>query len=145
MNLIEKLKKNYAKFSWLPHEEQETFNIVGKENCERLVESGEWHSYSMDVAGDKFIKENRYRIKSDYQPEPEIEKCHLDPSDSGRLVFHYKGKNYFLHEAQSFGKIFAGLEAEDGSIRLGLLADLQPDGTYKNIPPKYVLMRQSWR
>ena len=65
--MIEQLKHNKACFGELSTEEQEVFKKVGSENClvrHQII----WRALPSDA---KFYHNFTYRIRSDYQPEPE--------------------------------------------------------------------------
>lgn len=74
--MIEKLKTNTTAFGYLTKEEQEFFKIIGKENCIVLGETNnEYWIQGLSIL--KWYFNNVYRIKSDYQPEPEYEDIEL--------------------------------------------------------------------
>jgi hypothetical protein len=66
--LIEKLKHNLAKYEENTPEEQECFEKVGRQNCEYLNTKGKWYG-AEPYPG--FSLKIRYRVKLDYQSEPE--------------------------------------------------------------------------
>jgi len=75
MDLIEKLKHNEKPFGLNSPEEQECFEKVGKRNCEEY--SGREWGRVMSV----FFNSHTYRIKPDYQPEPQVEKAEIELGD----------------------------------------------------------------
>jgi len=67
--LINKLKdKNYVRaFGLMTPEEQECFNEIGMKNCE-IYRYSKWNQAVHNI----FHTDSTYRIKPDYQPEPEF-------------------------------------------------------------------------
>jgi len=75
--LIEKLKHNEKPFGLLSEEEQECLKKVGYKNCQIFDEEG-WK----DKKGSKFYSSSTYRIKPDYNPEPEYIEYEIQKKDS---------------------------------------------------------------
>jgi len=75
-DLIEKLKKNEMPFGLLTKEEQKCLKEVGKEYCQ-YFDGSKWNSRG----GTLFILDATYRIKPDYQPEPEYIDIEITEED----------------------------------------------------------------
>jgi hypothetical protein len=70
--LIEKLKHNERPFGLCTKEEQECFKEVRKQNCLFYSVENKWlEILSSSATTNHFPNEQTYRIKSDYQPQPE--------------------------------------------------------------------------
>lgn len=143
MSLIEQLKHNKTAYGLLEPEERECFEKVKKENTIYYMYDDSWKQ----SRGNSFCRADTYRIKPDYQPEPQTERCevfteHLYHS----LRYIRKGRTWVcLHEALS-DPDFMYFEFEDGfkSLSPRLTAErgrlIVLDNTGKPAPiPKWVL------
>lgn len=83
--LIKKLKQNEKPFGLLNKEEQEYLKEVGRNNC-LFFNGNKWINLDR---GTFFILDNTYRIKSDYNPEPEY-------TDYKIKLLHFVKKNQYL-------------------------------------------------
>ena len=70
--LIERLKSNEKPFGLLSKEEQECFNEIGMKNCE-IYRYSKWNQAVHNI----FHTDSTYRIKPDYQPEPEYDDLEI--------------------------------------------------------------------
>jgi len=105
-------------FCKMPPEYQEVYRKVGKKNCLFLNEAERWiQSYESD-----FQKNMTYKIKSDYQPKPEIvcNKVFLEFETFRAVLFEtgYKvmcpGQGLQYIDAACRCKGFAGFYDSDG-------------------------------
>jgi len=86
-DLIEKLKKNEMPFCLLTKEEQKCLKEVGKEYCQ-YFDGSKWNSRG----GTLFILDATYRIKPDYQSEPEYEEYEITANADTWLGCYVGGK-----------------------------------------------------
>lgn len=135
MNLIEQLKNNEKPFGLNTKEEQEGFGEAGKGNC-LVVFGGTW-SDGRSFADAAFDPDYTYRIKPDYQPEPEVEKCRVDPET---LTYSRKWSPGYvcLHEALS-DPDFMYFEYDSGYCSILPRIKGKPVATI----PKYVVFRKA--
>ena len=114
--LVEKLKKNEKVWSRLSKEEQACFEKVGKKNCVFWSQTCQWKSPS-PIFG-SFISNDIYRIKSDYQPKPEIKKYEIKNRDDDLRVVGYSGyghDNPCIHLCPTRPN-FSHFELDNGTI-----------------------------
>jgi len=80
--MIDKLKNNLAKLYCLTIEEQRYMKSLGVENCEVLDSDGKWKK---PLDNPKAWYSYRYRIKANFQPEPEYIDLEVKELDGGWL------------------------------------------------------------
>lgn len=115
MDVIEKLKNNLAVLSNLLKEEQEIiFEARHRGKAEFLDDFGLW--VRIKICTDNPIYDYRYRLTSDYQPEPKIVECIIYEKDD-LLLFNYKGDETASSYAVNIPN-FVGYKYEDGTIRV---------------------------
>ena len=93
--MIEKLKKNLARYDCLGVESHECLEGVGKENTYTLYGNGEWLRMQ---SGGPWHRETIYRIVEDYQPKPDtpvfpgyvVVIAEWD-SDTAQIIKNYQG------------------------------------------------------
>jgi hypothetical protein len=116
--LIERMKNNRVPNYLLTDEEFECLESVGYRDLEYYKLSVKaWH------ANITFIEKRSitvYRIRPDYQPEPEPEiiKCEIygsGTSDATKLYFRYNNNSLMLYKAIGFAG-FKGFEFADGTV-----------------------------
>lgn len=89
--LTKKLMKNEKVFSRLTSKEQACFKKAGKENC--VFWGDAIDKWRVSIC-DNFQPGVVYRIKRDYEPEPEIERCEVfvrDEISTERLCYQRSG------------------------------------------------------
>lgn len=121
--LIQELMKNKTVHGELSDEAKKCFDEVGKRNCETRMDDG-WKEPAPPY-GDPFYNSCTYRIKRDYQPEPEVEWCKLTQTSNGRYRFDYDDDWHFIDFAVNIVN-FAGYKYADGTI--DILPRRFPDG-----------------
>jgi len=107
--LIEQLKHNTTVHGELSAEAQKCFKEVGPKNC--LVRWNNIWERASRTLNRPFYPDYTYRIKADYQPEPEIEWCVVTATGGGpysRLGFRYRGAWHRLGEAVDFPEFHGG-------------------------------------
>ncbi len=87
MNIIEQLKDNEKPFGRMSEEMQEKAKDIGKNNnFQRWVCLNNWSTAGDDV----FIVGSTYRLRDDYEEEPEIEEVGIR-NVAGDLIYKYGG------------------------------------------------------
>jgi len=99
-NLINVLKDNTTVHGELSIEEKECFDKVGKVNCEIRDEV----NWTQPDGLNEFVESRTYRIKKDYNSEPEIEWCEVKPgiNEPDKLFFPKGIYKFPLWKATSF-------------------------------------------
>jgi len=136
-DMIEKMQKNEKPFGLLEPEEKEFMRSLPKDTTERYtgsipdgwIKSSEPHWFRSDA----------YHISPDYKPEPEIERCEVEPPDpDGNIMFRQRTGRLLPLAAAAYIANYIECEYEGGlrSTKLRL------DSKNKNKPaliPKFVL------
>lgn len=132
MSLIEQLKHNEKPYGLNSKKEQECFEEVGRENC--LVYCfGNFEKITAD-----FNTDLTYRIKPDYQPSPQMERCEVSVGLKG--IFYQRNDYYKdLHEAFSSPDLMY-FEYEDGEKTIFPRSKI---GDEPALIPKYVVFKRS--
>jgi hypothetical protein len=103
--LIEKMKKNLAKYGNLCQIEKALLKEIGRNNCQYLEDNGVWCD-TCSSNTNEYISSNRYRIKPDYQePEPkqkqeEYYEIQLSKTDYPEYYVVIDGRMFKLYEIQ---------------------------------------------
>ena len=153
MNIIEQLKKNEKPFGLMSEEMQEKAKAIGPVDFLILSIVGiaiNWPKWNPFCGGD-FVYKETYRLRADYEDEPEIVECEIF-EDSNCLGFDgCKGiqgteiANAVNHPG------FIGFKFEDGTLRTTPIYYQRPTHTntqvflnedYKVLHATHVLFRR---
>jgi len=136
MDLIEKLKHNKTAFTLLSKEEQECFGKVGANNC-RVLWNRKWEV----IRGEGFGPDFTYRIKSDYRPEPQVERCEVFTDGNNHLCYQRSTDISFRNTLTTALSDPDFIEAQDESgDPVGIRGHVEAHLRNKPAPiPKYVL------
>jgi hypothetical protein len=139
MSMIEQMKENLVKYAELTIDEKNCLCKAHRSNCVFLDDSGKWFPLDDHDNMHDFDNNYRYRIRPDYQPEPEVEKCRVTMKNMGS----YKVYSYFrynlgitLQNALNDPN-FIGYEYENGVV--GVWPRIDNSKTNPAEYPKYVL------
>jgi hypothetical protein len=85
--IIQKLKENTSAFGLMSLELQEAAKELNKKEFVYFSATGEgcWCQYS----NDDFCPDVTYRLRSDYQPEPELERAEITEQREDSILPHY--------------------------------------------------------
>ena len=126
--LIEKLKDNDAHriFADMTDDERECMVKVGYKNCQVLTEYMSWRDIS--YPGGRLMGNSVYRIKSNYQPEPEYVDYPVATFESGgeRWLGIFRGTvNAWthLHCLPSLPGFRGFLDANGGTLQITWIAE----------------------
>lgn len=95
IDLIEKMKYNRVPFGLLAEEEQDVLREVGKSNC--LVYEPWRGGFTEPGHNSRWVLSSTYRLKPDYQPEPEIVRYELSKDGQEVRVILEDGTWYHIH------------------------------------------------
>lgn len=150
--LIEALKDNKVPFGLMSSEMQAMARDIGFAEFECYENSNKYEWGPLRIFQEyNFGQEYTYRLRPDYQPEPELVEIPVLPDDdTGTLYFD----NSLLYEAIS-NPDFIGFKYEDGKILpyarkyvpgiknvSGLYAKDYTSGEYKVLTPTHCLFRK---
>jgi len=144
--IVERLKKNEKAFAFLTQEERDCLAEASKsQKIRHLYGDGCWSEcFSHNFANVSLI----YRISPDYQEEPGIEKCEVEPLKclDGKLGYGRENYTFELTDALN-DPDFIGFEyASGGTSSASRLTEFDKDCMRKGVPadrPKYVLFKRS--
>jgi len=121
LRIVDRLKANAMPFALCTPEEQEVFKQVGPENCIVLtgIERATGWAKAKWGQATSFFPAHTFRIKKDYQPESEIERCRVWPPNECYTFCHYRrtGEGEQDLAAALPDPDFMGFEYEDGKTR----------------------------
>jgi len=113
--IIEALKENLATLRGMDGDLRRAMESIGKKNFIFLLSDGTWDNANPKQGWEYEI----YRLRPDYQPEPELVECEVYKNTNGYLVFDNKTKH-----ADTTTSIkdaiccfnFIGFKYEDGNV-----------------------------
>lgn len=140
MSLIEKLKHNEKPYGLNSKEEQECFEKTGLENCQIQADySIKWFDCKQ-IGIEHFGTAGKFRIKPDYQPEPQTEKCEVKALAEG--IF-YERDRYCrkIHEALSDPDFSQFLDKDGNPMKIRGDYDLHCNHGKPAPIPKWVVFK----
>ena len=110
-NIIQQLKDNEKPFGLMSEEMQEKARLIRREEFDVYMSQG-WGNRS----GSELYPANTYRLRADYEDEPEIEECEIT-EEEGHLHFRMPNSaiRHSLHQACDH-RDFIGFKFEDGVV-----------------------------
>ena len=142
--IVERLKKNEKPFGLLSVTEQNCLEILPIKYILELTEYAEWRTRDFGY----LFGHLTYRISPDYQEEPGIVKCEVEPLKclDGKLGYGRENYTFELTDALN-DPDFIGFEyASGGTSSASRLTEFDKDRMRKGVPadrPKYVLFKRS--
>ena len=115
MNIIEQLKQNEKSFGLMSDAMQEKANEIGKSQFEYYYGDQKW----CRCTDGAFFESSAYRLRADYEEEPEIVECKIYQANLGNCcVDVYDLGNYVRNGISRTPKGYKriGFKFEDGTV-----------------------------
>ena len=150
MNIIQQLKKNEKPFGLMSEEMQKKAKAIGPVDFLILSIVGiaiNWPKWNPFCGGD-FVYKETYRLRADYEDEPEIVECEICLKIPGDYLYYVRRgvDERRLHKAYDdpdfAGSRFKPVYGDEIYTELWLNLDVELNGNYQMTHASHVLFRQ---
>ncbi len=117
-NLIQLLKDNEKPFGLMSAEMQEAMRQIGKNGFERYFARGNGTWGEHDMTSRVFLHDTAYRLRPDYEDEPEIVECEIYPDEKDGLLTYMRKDNPTFLIAAADDPNFIGFKFKDGTVAI---------------------------